>query len=109
VRFVKVAQTSEIPSGSMKNVQVDDAEILIANVDGTFYAVAGRCTHLRGHLSEGQLRDGIVTCPRHGARFDVRTGHAVGSAQLLFLKTTPRDLETYTVKIEAQDVLVGLG
>lgn len=108
MRFVKVAQTSEVPSGSMKGVQVDEAEILIANVDGTFYAVAGRCTHLRGHLSDGQLRDGIVTCPRHGSRFDVRTGHAVGRAQLLFVKTMPRDLETFAVKIEAQDVLVGL-
>jgi len=109
MRFVKVAQVSEIPSGSMKKAVVDDEEILIANVDGTFYAIAERCTHLRGHLSQGQIRDGIVTCPRHGSRFDVRTGRAVGAAQLLFLKTTPRDLQTYTVTIDGQDVFVDLG
>lgn len=107
--FVKAAQITDIPSGSVKKVEVAGAEILIANVDGTFYAVAERCTHLRGHLSEGQVQDGIVTCPRHGARFDLRTGRNVGSAQLLFLKTTPRDLPTYAVKIDADDVLVDVG
>ena len=53
--FVKVAETAEVPAGKMKMVTVDGKEILIANVEGKYYAMGNKCTHRGGHLSKGSL------------------------------------------------------
>jgi 3-phenylpropionate/trans-cinnamate dioxygenase ferredoxin subunit len=106
VAFVKVAQTSEIAPGSMKRLEHNGQEILLANVGGTFYAISERCTHLGGHLSRGTIQDGIVTCPRHGSRFDVRTGQAVNGATILFLHMDVKNVRSYPVKIVGNDVLI---
>ena len=58
----------------MKHVEVNNREILVANVDGKFYAIDDRCSHMNAPLSRGGLRGKIVTCPQHGAQFDVTTG-----------------------------------
>jgi len=75
--FVKVAETSEIPAGKMKLVKLEEKEILISNVNGNYYAIVNRCTHRGGDLSKGSLDGNIVTCPVHGAKFDVTTGKAI--------------------------------
>jgi nitrite reductase/ring-hydroxylating ferredoxin subunit len=72
--FVKVARVSEIPAGTMKHVEAGGTELCIANVNGTFYAIADRCGHENARLSRGSLMDTIVTCPMHSAQFDVTTG-----------------------------------
>ena len=106
--FVAVAKTSEIAPGSMKKVVVEGKEILLANVGGSFYAVSERCPHMGGHLSEGSIEDGIVTCPRHGSRFDVRTGQAVRGPKILFVRMGVGDNRGYPVTIEGADVLIDL-
>lgn len=63
--FVKVAKTFDVPVGKMKHVEVEGIEIMIATVEGKFYAVGDRCTHLNAKISEGTLNKTIVTCPRH--------------------------------------------
>ena len=65
VIFVKVAKTNDIPTGKMKHFEVDGIELMIANVEGKFYAVGDRCPHLHAPVSEGTLNKTIVTCPRH--------------------------------------------
>jgi nitrite reductase/ring-hydroxylating ferredoxin subunit len=72
--FVEVAKVNEIPHGKMKHVEFDGKEIMIANIDGKFYALNDRCGHMNALLSMGNVKDNIVTCPFHGARFDVTTG-----------------------------------
>jgi 3-phenylpropionate/trans-cinnamate dioxygenase ferredoxin subunit len=72
--FVKVATCSEMPPGGKKLVEVDGRPIAVFNVDGTFYAIDDVCTHDGGPLAEGELMGCEIQCPRHGARFDVRTG-----------------------------------
>jgi len=72
--WLKVANVDEIPLGTMKHVEVNDREIAIANVNGKFYAIDDRCGHMNARLSSGGLRGNIVTCPQHGAQFDVTTG-----------------------------------
>ncbi|MFH1328172.1 MAG: Rieske 2Fe-2S domain-containing protein [Candidatus Bathyarchaeota archaeon] len=67
--FLEVAKVAEIPAGSMKHVEANGKEILIANVDGKFYAVSDRCGHMNARLSMGGLNRTIVTCPI--ARFAV--------------------------------------
>jgi nitrite reductase/ring-hydroxylating ferredoxin subunit len=77
-----VASVDEVPVGKMKHVEVAGKEILIANVDGRFYAVDDRCGHMNARLSRGSLRGNIVTCPMHAAQFDVTTGKKVAEPTL---------------------------
>ena len=77
--LVKVAQRTDIPQGGRIVVVADEIEIAVFNVDNEqFYAVEDICSHDGGPLSEGALTHGVqVECPRHGARFDLRTGRAL--------------------------------
>ena len=108
MEYIKVADQSEIPVNQMKMVKAKGMEILLANLDGTFYAIANRCTHLGGSLAQGTLNEGIVTCPRHHAQFDVKTGQAVDEAKIAFLKMKVKDEETFPVKVEGTSILLGM-
>jgi len=72
--FVKVADTDEILPSQMKEVEVDGQSILIANVNGKYYAIGSICTHEGGPLADGTIHNYEVECPWHGSKFDVRTG-----------------------------------
>lgn len=74
--FHTVAKVSEVAVGEMKLVEVDGEEIVIANVDGEYFAFSDTCTHEGGPLSDGDLEGRIVTCPWHFTPFDVKTGEA---------------------------------
>jgi nitrite reductase/ring-hydroxylating ferredoxin subunit len=80
--WVKVANVNEVTPGKMKHVEVNDREIAVANVDGKFYAIDDRCGHTSARLSSGGLRGPIVTCPLHGAQFDVTTGRKLTEPRL---------------------------
>jgi nitrite reductase/ring-hydroxylating ferredoxin subunit len=74
-QFEKVAEVSEVPLGKTKIVKLSDGiEIFVVNVDGQFYALQNRCTHMRGSLGRGKLNGSIIQCPLHGSKFDVTTG-----------------------------------
>jgi nitrite reductase/ring-hydroxylating ferredoxin subunit len=97
--FVKVAETTEVQSGKMKKVTVDDKDILVANVEGTYYAIGNKCTHFGGDLSKGSLSGKIVKCPLHGTQYDVTTGTVeAGPAK----KPEPK----FEVKVEGKNILV---
>jgi len=108
MNFVVAAATSELANGAMKAVDIEGQELLLAKVEDAYYAVARRCTHMAENLCHGTLEGRVVTCPRHGARFEITNGKAVGKARLLFMATTPKDLATYPVKIQGVEVLIGL-
>lgn len=94
-----VAKVSEIPVGSCKQVEVDGEPIGIYNIDGKFYAISDTCTHAQAYLTEGSCEKGVVTCPWHGAEFDVKTGK-----NLKMPATEP--VQTYEVKIEGDDIKI---
>ena len=97
--FVKAARTDEIAPGEKKTVEVDGVEIVIVNLEGEFCAIEDVCTHDGGPLGEGKLQGCQLICPRHGARFDVRTGAALA---LPAVEAAP----TYEVRVQDGDVLV---
>ncbi len=99
IKFIKVARTDDIAPGEKKIVEVDGIEVVVVNLDGEFYAIENVCTHDGGPLGEGRLNGCQLICPRHGARFDVRTGAAL---TLPAFEAAP----TYQVKIQDGDVLV---
>ena len=76
--FVKVAVTADLPSGGLMLVEVEDERIVLANVDGQYYALTDVCTHAECPISDGELEGEVVECPCHGSQFDVRTGAVVG-------------------------------
>lgn len=91
---------SDIAPGKMIKVAVDGREILVANIDGEFFAVDDTCTHSGASLSEGELNGNVVTCGWHKAEFDCKTG------KLAKFPAKIRDLGTYKVSIESDNVFV---
>ena len=77
-KFVKVAQTDDIPAGTARMVEVNGKEIALFNVGGSFHAIDNTCTHVGGPLCEGEIDGAQVTCPWHGGVFDVTTGEVLG-------------------------------
>lgn len=108
MEFVKVAETTALPAGKMMKVTANKKEILLANVDGAYYAIANRCTHLGGSLANGRLNGSQVTCPRHTSTFDVKTGKVVHGAKIGPLKFNVRDETKYEVKVDGTSILVGV-
>ena len=104
--YVRVADKLDVGMGKMKRVVLDDREILVANVNGTYYAVDNICTHFGGNLSEGVLEGNVVTCPNHQAKFDVTTGKVVSPPAEALGHPDIEDLETYLVKVEDHYIMV---
>lgn len=75
--WLAAAPAASIPSGEFVQVEIDDALVAVFNVEGTFYAIDDVCTHDGGGLSGGAVEGDVVICPRHGARFCLRTGAAL--------------------------------
>ena len=79
---IEVARTSEVPPGTMKRVTAFNEAILLSNVGGEIYATQNDCGHQRASLAKGKLEGSIVTCPLHGATFDVTTGRNISGIQM---------------------------
>ena len=97
--FTKVAKTYALAPGQKMLVEYQGTPVGLLNLDGEFYAIHDICTHDGGPLVEGELQGDVIVCPRHGARFDVRTG-AVRSLPAY------RPVPTYRVKVEGEDILI---
>jgi len=75
--FVRVAKTTDLPDPGQMLAEVDDRIVVLMKVSGELFCLDDVCTHDGGPLSEGTLDDHTIACPRHGAKFDVRTGKAL--------------------------------
>ena len=95
--FTKVGQVGDVPPGTAREYEIGGRSIAVCNVDGELFAFDALCTHAEGILYEGELEGHEIECPRHGARFDVRTGEA---------KPAPADVpvDTFGVRIEGADI-----
>ena len=99
--FIKVAELSQVAEGSLYPLEVDGELVCLARVKGEIYAFTDNCTHISGPLNEGDLEGCTITCPWHGAQFDVSTGKVLrGPAR--------QDLFTYPVKIEGESIFISL-
>ena len=100
--FKTVAKASEVPANSLKHIELEDGtQVCLANIDGTFYAIGGECTHMGGPLGEGELEGTTITCPWHSGEFDVTTGKVLGPPP-------EGDEPKYEVRVEGDDVQVAL-
>lgn len=99
IEFVKVGRVEDIPQGERIWHEFEEDTVVIFNVNGEIYCIADICTHDGGPLGNGDLEGYAVECPRHGARFDVRSG------KVLSLPAT-EDVRSYEVKVENGDIYV---
>ena len=97
--FVTVAKVGEIPEGGVKVVRLEDQSVAVFHVGGAYYALEDECTHDGGPLAEGTLDGDVIECPRHGARFNVRTG-----AVLCLPAFAP--VATYPVRVQGDEIQV---
>jgi 3-phenylpropionate/trans-cinnamate dioxygenase ferredoxin subunit len=97
MKFVRIGSVAEVPPGTAKVYQVQDRTIAICNVDGQIYAIDDECTHDGGSLDQGFLDDYEIECPRHGARFDIRTGEVTVAPAVV-------PVDTYTVRLLGDDI-----
>jgi 3-phenylpropionate/trans-cinnamate dioxygenase ferredoxin component len=99
--FLKVSCMDELEEGDMLPLEADGELVCLARVEGCIYAFTDNCTHISGPLNEGELEGHILTCPWHGAQFDVRTGKVLrGPAR--------QDITTYAVQIDGASILIRL-
>ncbi len=87
--WVKVARAAEVAEGRAKVVEANGQRMALAHVGGEYFVLEDLCTHDGGPLGEGELFGDLIECPRHGARFSVRTGQAVTLPAVLGVKTYP--------------------
>ncbi len=99
---VVIGKTSDITPGKMIKASVDGRDILVANIDGKYYATDDSCTHSGSSLSEGKLDGCTITCGWHGAQFDCKTG------SLVKFPAKIRDLTSYDIVIESDNVFLNI-
>ena len=101
MEFIKLASTSDVKPNSMMRVTVKDQKILLANVNGNYYAIGDVCTHRGCQISKGKLEGEKVICPCHGSAYDLKTGN--------FLKgPTKKPEPAYQLKVEKNDIMINL-
>lgn len=101
MNFQVVARTSDIACGEVLHVEVAGRELAIYNVDGEFFATDDRCTHMRARLSDGYVEGGVIECPLHFGKFDIRSGRALSAPCTV-------DLAVYTVKVDAGAIAIDI-
>jgi nitrite reductase/ring-hydroxylating ferredoxin subunit len=99
--FTKVAAVEEVGPGTAKQVAIRGKKLGIFNIDGSFYAIDDTCTHRGGPLSEGSCEGTVVTCPWHGARFDLKTGSNLSPP-------APTGVTGYPVQVVGNEVQVNI-
>jgi nitrite reductase (NADH) small subunit len=96
--FVRAAKKSDIPAGTIRQIDLEETAIALANVDGKFYAINNTCLHESGPLADGELAGPIITCPWHGWEYDVTTGK---------LSNNPAEgVQCYPVEVRGDDIFV---
>jgi len=99
--FIKLASISDAKPNSMMDVTINDKKILLANVNGNYFAIGDVCTHRGCQLSKGKLQGETVVCPCHGSTYDLKTGNFVKGPTV---KPEPK----YELKVENNDILINL-
>ncbi len=101
-QWVALIGADDLPPGEMVGLEIGEARIVLYNVDGTYFATDNICTHAFALLSDGWLEDGVIECPLHAGRFDVRSGEAIA-------EPAECSLRTYAVRVADGTVEVLLG
>lgn len=100
--WLDVAGTDELPPGARRVVDVDGTAVAVFNLGGEYFAIRDACTHDGGELANGKLEGEEIICPRHGARFSVRTGAVLGPPAYEDVRSYPVRVVQGRVQIESE-------
>jgi 3-phenylpropionate/trans-cinnamate dioxygenase ferredoxin subunit len=97
-----ICPVEDLPPGEKRLVELDDLEIGVFNCNGTLYAIEDRCSHDDGELVEGELDadECSIECPRHGSRFDLKTGNPLNLPAYVPIDTFPVQVEGGVIRVE---------
>jgi len=98
---IAVAKIDQLAPNQQRAVRVQGQEFALFNVEGTIYALTNKCSHSRGPLAEGRLTGTTITCPWHGAKFDVATGKCLAEPATI-------DVDAYPVHIQDGKIFIEL-
>jgi 3-phenylpropionate/trans-cinnamate dioxygenase ferredoxin subunit len=101
VEFLEIAPISELPDGERLFVEIGGKPIVIFKIAGQYFSIADVCSHDDGPVGEGQLEGYKITCPRHGAQFDVRTGKVIQMPAVV-------DIPAYPVRVIDDMIHLGI-
>jgi 3-phenylpropionate/trans-cinnamate dioxygenase ferredoxin subunit len=101
VEFVEIAPVAELPDGERLFIEAAGRSIVIFNLAGKFYAIGDVCSHDSGPVGDGEIEEHEIICPRHGARFDIRTGKATSLPAVV-------DIPSYPVRVVGDMIEIGL-
>ena len=99
--FIGVAQVSDLPNGERLYLTIDELPIVVFNIAGGLYAIADLCSHDDGPLGDGELDGMEIACPRHGARFDIRSGKVLSMPAIV-------DIPAYPVRVLDGEIQIGV-
>jgi 3-phenylpropionate/trans-cinnamate dioxygenase ferredoxin subunit len=97
--WIDVAAENELAPGTWHTIDVEGTDVAVFNLDGAYYAIEDVCTHDGGVLTGGEVDGDVIVCPRHGARFSIRTGEVLAPPAY-------EDVPTFPVRVEAGIVQV---
>ena len=101
IEFVEIAPVDELPNGERLFVEIEGKPLVIFNIAGQFFSIGDVCSHDDGPVGEGDIEGYNITCPRHGAEFDVRTGAVVSMPAVV-------DIPAYPVQVRDGMIFVGI-
>lgn len=101
---VEVTDIDRLPRGRGVRVTIGEHRIAMFRIENDVYAIGDRCSHAEASLSEGELWDHTVECPRHGSEFDLHTGEALSLPATKPVPVYPVSVEDGTVYLELEDV-----
>jgi 3-phenylpropionate/trans-cinnamate dioxygenase ferredoxin subunit len=104
--FLPIAKINEIPESGLKSFNLSGKDILIINYNKKYYAIDRFCSHMGGDLSKGTIEKNIITCPRHGSRFDITSGKTISGPKIGFIKLKTRSIRAYELKIEREQIII---
>jgi 3-phenylpropionate/trans-cinnamate dioxygenase ferredoxin subunit len=97
--WTRVAPLAEFPPGSRRRIELDGERIIVFNLADVFYAIEDLCSHDGGDLADGELEGCDIVCPRHGARFDIRTGMVTAPPAYEPIASLPTRVEAGWVEV----------
>ena len=101
VEFLEIAPVDQVPDGERMFIEVEGKSIVIFNLAGTLFAIGDVCSHDNGPVGDGEIEEYEVICPRHGARFDIRTGKATSLPAVV-------DIPSYPVRVVEGMIEIGV-
>jgi 3-phenylpropionate/trans-cinnamate dioxygenase ferredoxin component len=98
--FIAIAEISDLPDGERLFVEIDEQPIVVFKIAGELFAIADVCSHDDGPVGDGELDGYEITCPRHGASFDVRTGNVLSLPAIV-------DIPAYPTRVTDGQIEIG--